>query len=137
MFIDEVISILVAGGIGTFPGTIIGSTLGKIPTGPGPYTSVVESGGSGPEGTHNSTKTPAYERPNAQIVVRASDYKVAATRAQLAYNTLYPIRNQFVQGTWWRQVTMLQSKPGDIGVDDAGRAQLSFNISVTKRPSAA
>lgn len=137
MFIDEVISILVAAGAGTFPGTIIGSSIGKVPTGAGPYISVVETSGSGPEGTHNSTTLPAYERPNVQIVTRGSDYKVTAARAQLAYNAFFPIRNQFVQGTWWRQVIMLQSKPGDIGPDDVGRAQLSFNISVVKRPSAA
>lgn len=137
MFIHELISILVDAGVGTFPGTIVASSKGRIPTGAGPFISVITTGGSGPEGTHNSTQKPAYERPTAQIVVRANDYEVAATRAQLAYNTLFPIRNQFIQGTWWRQVTMLQSIPGDIGPDDAGRAQLSFNISVTKRPSAA
>lgn len=136
MFIDEVISILVAAGVGTFPGTIVGSSKGRIPP-TGFVLTVTTTGGSGPEGTHNSTDKPAYVRPTVQVVAHEVSFIIAAGKAQAAYDALFPIRNTFIQGTWWRQVIMLQSMPGDIGLDDVGRAQLSFNAEVTKRPSAA
>lgn len=136
MFLDELISVFVAAGVGTFNTNIFASTKANIPPGDGPYLSVVETGGSGPEDTHNSQKLPAYVRPNAQVVARAKSYSVARTMAGAAYAAVYPVKNQLVSGVWWRQVNCLQ-EPFDMGADDVGRVQVAFNIQVTRRPNAA
>ncbi len=143
MFTEELLSILVDAGVGTLatgtnppPFSLFSSSKSQIPGGSGPFLSVTETGGSGPEGTHNSTKMPAYQRPNAQLVVRASTYAVARAMAMAAYAALFPVRNRFVMGCWWRQVIILQ-EPFDMGLDATSRATCGFNIAVTKRPNAA
>jgi hypothetical protein len=135
-FIDDLVTILQTARVGTLGRDIFASSKANIPTGAGPYISITESGGSGPENTHNSTDKPAYVRPNAQILTRATDYVIARNKAQAAYNALYPVRNRFVNNVWYRDLTILQ-EPFDLGLDDVGRAQVAFNISVTKRPDAA
>ena len=134
MFLDDIVKILTDAGIPT--ASIFVSSKAVIPVGAGPYISVTETGGSGPEGTHNSTVLPAYVRPNAQILVRATSYPTARTTADTAWNALFAVKNQLVNGVFWRQVIMLQ-EPFDFGVDANGRATVVFNIAVTKRKNAA
>jgi hypothetical protein len=137
-FADDLISLFVAAGMGT-AGTdlLIGpralvsdaaAATGVLTINPQP--------GSAPEGTHNSTDAPAYVRPSAQIVARAKTLAVAEAKAQAAYNVLYKVRNQFVNGVWYRQITIV-GEPFPIGEDDNDLLRVVFNIECVKRLSAA
>jgi minor capsid protein len=137
----DVITLIVTANLGTYSptdaGTILKGSKSVIPAGAGPFITLTETGGSDVEGTHNLTTVPAYVKPTVQVVVRASSYDVAFARAQAIYNLIYPIRNRMVNGTWWREVRMLQSEPMDIGLDADNRPRLSFNFECTKRQSPA
>lgn len=95
-FIEELVKLLTDAGVGTFGTNIFASTSAEIPVGAGPYLSIVETGGTSPERTQNSVAVPAYQRPTAQLVVRASTYSAARTMARAAYNALVGVRNQTV-----------------------------------------
>jgi hypothetical protein len=100
----------------------------------GPFVSIIRTGGLGSEDTHNLTDQPAYERPTAQIVVRAQNYEDAETMAQQLYDLLWPIQNQMINGTWWRELNV-RSEPFDLPVDEKGLPRIAFNIDVAKRTS--
>jgi hypothetical protein len=138
MFVDDIVTILTAAGVGTFNMNIFESSKASIPPGPGPYLTISETGGSGPEGTHNAASAgfPAYVRPNAQILVRGVSYSAARMMADNAYSALFPIRNQYINGVFWRQIVCLQ-EPFDFGLDDLTRPTIVFNIACTKRRDAA
>lgn len=119
-------------GLGTYGTSLFKGSKATYPIGDGPYVTIIETGGTAPEGTHNSPTKPAYVRPSVQIVTRAKKRDDARNRAQALYLLLYPVRDQFVNGTWWRSVTVVQ-EPFDLGVDDAGRIRFAFNINVVKR----
>lgn len=91
--LEEIVTILEDAGVGTYGTDIFDSSKADIPTGAGPYLSIIETGGAPPERTQNSVSTPAYPQPTAQLVVRATDYTDARTMARAAYNALAPIRN--------------------------------------------
>ncbi len=135
MLLDDIVTILQTASVGTDGVNIFQTSKASIPPGDGPYLSVKESGGSGPEGTHNSEfiGMPGYVRPNAQFIVRALDYDVAMTMARAAWFAMRRTKNQFVNGVWWKHVICLQEPNDLMGIDDLGRAQVSFNVSVTKR----
>lgn len=137
MFLDDLVTILTTAGVGTFNVNIFASSKATIPPGAGPYLTLAETGGSGPEGTHNAAAAgfPAYVRPNAQILVRALSYSAARAMSDAAYSALFPVRNRFVNGVFWRQIVCLQ-EPFDMGLDDLNRATVVFNIACTKRKSA-
>jgi hypothetical protein len=97
---------------------------------------VIPTGGQAPEGTHNLTDVPAYVRPAAQIVCRATTQAAAEAKIQLAYNKLFQVRNRLVNGTWYRQITIVQ-EPFPIGEDDNDLVRFVFNINCVKRLSAA
>jgi hypothetical protein len=135
MFIDDLITILTTAGVGTFNVNIFASSKAQIPTGAGPYLSITQTSGSGPENTHNAAGIGriAYERPNAQLLARAQTYPAALGMIDAAFKAVFPVRNRFVNGVWWRQVVCLQ-QPFDFGLDDLNRICFVFNIAVTKRP---
>lgn len=108
----------------------------RLATGDGPIVSIFRTGGSGDEGTHNATFVPAYERPTAQIVARATDYDVAEDMALRLHAFLWPIQNTFIEGTWWRELNV-RSEPFDLPLDEKQRARLAFNIDCVKRVSPA
>lgn len=140
MFTDDILAILVAAGVGT-PGTnMFESSAALIPTGAGPYLTVTETGGSGPEGTHNTVALglPAYQRPNAQIFVRAATKIPARAMIDAAYRALvgFGMKSQSINGVWYQKIVPLQ-EPSDFGKDASGRICYVFNIAVTKRPNAA
>lgn len=108
----------------------------RIPDSNGPYVSVIRSIGQGTEGTHNSTTVPAYERPGAQIVARATDYDVAEAKILALYAFMFPIRNQFINGTYWRELNVL-GEPFDLPPDEKQRVRIAFNINCVKRVSPA
>ncbi len=94
--IEELVSILVAAGVGTSAGNIFAASSADIPTGSGPYLTIEPTGGLFAERTHNETSSPAYQRPTAQIVVRAKTYSAARTMANAAYTALVNVRNQTI-----------------------------------------
>lgn len=136
MFTDDLVTILVNAGVGLGNVSIFIGAKVALPAGPGPFLTIRETGGASPEGTHNLINKPAYVRPTAQIVTRAEDLVDARTMAQQAYEALFPIRNQFINGTWWRSITIVH-EPGELGEDDLGRPRIFFNIECTKRLSPA
>lgn len=134
----DLIFLLEGGGLGLTYGTnLFKGPMAIIPTtAPGPFVSLIRTGGLGVDGTHNLTSEPAYELPTAQIVVRAQDYDDAETLALQIWNLFYGVQNQFINGTWWQQLNP-RSQPFDLPLDEKGRPRIAFNIDVVKRMSPA
>ncbi len=106
----------------------------RIPDGNGPFVSLIRSGGQGAEGTHNLTTVPAYERPTAQILTRAKDTETAEGMALKLHAFMYPIRDVFINGCWWRELNVL-SEVFELPPDEQQRARQAFNIRGVKRVS--
>lgn len=98
VFVEEIVGLLVTAGVGVFGTNIFASSKANIPSGAGPFLSIVETGGTAPERTQNEIGPPAYTRPSAQITVRATKYSEARTMARAAYNALVGVRNTNVPG---------------------------------------
>lgn len=129
-FADDIISLFVAGGLG-----LAGTTLFIGPKAVVPSDSslvVTPTGGFAPEGTHNSVDVPAYVRPTAQIVARGLTSAAAETLIGRAYQVLFPVRNQFVNGVWYRSITIVQ-EPFPLGEDENDLIRWAFNINIVKR----
>lgn len=62
----------------------------SLPTGAGPYTTIIDTGGTSPLETHDGSK---YERMSCQIVVRATNRQAARTRALAIWRALDGRRN--------------------------------------------
>jgi Bacteriophage minor capsid protein len=131
---DEIAAKLVAGGVGVLGSSIFIGSRTALPSGAGPYLTLIETGGYLPIRTHNSTSNPAYQRPSFQIMCRASGYKAARLMCQNAYDALAGVRNVTLNGTWYLEISPMQ-EPIDMGLDENGRARVAFNIEVVKRPS--
>ena len=134
-FIEDVITVLTDAGVGTYPTTIMATSAAKIPdTLPsGGLVHLHEYGGSAPERTHNRISPPAYQNPALQIKVRGATYSEARTKARAAYNALEGIRNVTIGGTFYRHIKVNQ-EPFDMGLDNAGRPTVGFNVSATLQP---
>jgi hypothetical protein len=136
-FLDDLASVLVGGGLGTLGTDLFLSSRAVVPALPsGSTVHIIETGGTAPHNTHNSTASPAYLQPGAQITVRANDYRVAITKARAVYESLYGIRNEFIGSGWYLWVKPLQ-EPFDLGVEDNGQSRVAFNVIAryNKRPS--
>lgn len=133
---DDLVVLFVANSIGVYGTTLFLGARAKIPAGAGPFTSIIETGGASPLGTHNSTLVPAYIRPSFQFVCRAEKYVDARDKAQAVYDLVFPIRNRIINGSYWVKVMIVQ-EPFDLQPDDVGRARVTFNIDVEKRISPA
>ena len=131
-FLDEIAARGVAQGLGVIGTSIFLSSKAVIPTGNGPYTSIIATGGAGARYTHN-TNAPDSQRPGAQILVRALSYPVAEAKARAWYDAL-TLRNTTLSGTYYQDLLPTQ-EPFDLGLDTTGRAQVAFNVLATKRPS--
>jgi len=93
-FIEELVKILENAGVGTRAVNIFATAQAVIPDGPGPYLSVIETGGAAPLRVHNPPVFQAkYGRPAAQIAVRALDSAVGRAMSYAAYTALLSIRN--------------------------------------------
>jgi hypothetical protein len=94
---QELIAILSAAGLAT-PGTdaFIGRSvdLNSIP-GTGPHVIVIDTGGTAPIEAHGPNGS-LYERLSAQVVIRATNFVVARTRALAIWRELHGVRNQTV-----------------------------------------
>lgn len=94
-FAAEIIGLLEGASVGTFGVDIFTSSKSVVPDGDGPYTSLLETGGTAGLRVHDQLK-PKYPRPAARIVVRATDPKVAHDLCWVAYNALAGVRNATV-----------------------------------------
>jgi hypothetical protein len=138
-FLEEIAAKLVAAGVGTY-GTgassparsIFSTSRAIIPSGSGPYMTLVETGGTAPTRVQSRSGA-TTKRPTAQIMVRASDYASARAMCQAAYDALDGVFNTTLSGVNYLSITARQ-EPTDIGLDDAGRAMVAFNILCEKEP---
>lgn len=132
-FLDEIAAKLVTASVGTIGSNIFLGSKAIIPVGNGPYLSLVETGGSAPTRIQNVAAAHT-QRPTAQVSVRAKSYQAARTMLQAAYAALDGTFNTTLSGTFYQSITARQ-EPTDVGLDDAGRAMIVFNIEVEKQPS--
>lgn len=100
-FVEEILALLVSGGIGSFGSTIFIGSKAIVPiSGDGPFVNINPTGGLFPINTQNVIGV-TYQRPAAQIVVRAGgDPSTQFTRAYAkafdVYNILTAVRNRDV-----------------------------------------
>jgi hypothetical protein len=134
MIIDEICDRLVVKGVGAMNLTIFTGSRANIPTGSGPYLSVVSTGGTGSSKTHNNTAT---QRPTLSLTSRASAPLLAYALARAAYDALggeNGLHNITLSGVFYLRIVARQ-EPTDIGADSSGRTMWVFNIDVEKEPS--
>lgn len=131
MFIDDLVTILTQAGVGTAGTTIFWSSKAPIPTGDGPYLSIIETGGTDPWLVHNAGSY--YQRPSAQILARGKSYDATRNMIKNAYNALVRKRNVTINSVWYVSIDIHQ-EPFDLAVDDSGRIRYAFNITAVKRP---
>ena len=132
-FLDDIASRLVSAGVGVIGSSIFLSSKAVIPTGSGPYISLMETGGVAPRRVQNRNGA-AVIRPSVQVVVRASTYPAARTKAEDAYRALDGIFNTMLNGTFYVKITARQ-EPTDTGLDESGRPRLTFNLDAERIPS--
>lgn len=130
---DDLVSILVNGGYGIYNTNIGLSSKWSIPAGNGPYTTIIETGGTGAVRTQNSAPQAAYRRPGASITVRSISPSIAKAKAELAYVLFAAVKNTLVNGVWYVEITPTQ-EPFDMQKDDKSRQMFTFNVLGFKRP---
>lgn len=100
-FEDELVKILETANVGRFGTTIFvgggasipGGAVGSAPAAQLPASlHITPTGGPAPERVHNQA-APAYHRPTAQLVARASDFAAARSLAWRAYDAMVAVRN--------------------------------------------
>lgn len=102
-------------------------------TNTGPFVSIIEAGGTNPEYTRDLPGV-AYVHPSVSITVRHASSDTARALARTIYNALAAVENQTVDTTYYVRLYPRQ-EPFDMGLDDVGRAQFTFNVLADKRPS--
>jgi hypothetical protein len=128
-------------GYGTYGATLFKGSKAvlpdTIPLGYRALITVIRTGGQGDEGTHNlSRDVIAYERPSAQVIVRADNPANAEAVAAELYETIFNFYDRLVNGTWWRTCSPKQ-EPFELPLDEKGRARYVFNVECVKRTSPA
>jgi hypothetical protein len=134
-FLEDLSTVLVDAAVGVVgtgyadpTRTIFRTTKAVIPDGPGPYISLISTGGTGDERTHNSVAVPSYEFPGAQVVLRGINPVEVQAKAKDAHRAIGAVRNRTINGTHYRDVKCLQ-QPFDDGVDDTSkRIVYKFNV---------
>lgn len=74
---EELAQKIVDAGLGTLNTDLFLSPKKPIPTGDGPYTFLIDTGGTAPDETHDGAR---YERLSVQVTVRAKSYATGRTR---------------------------------------------------------
>jgi hypothetical protein len=110
---------------------IFRSTRDTVPDGPGPYGVIILTGGTGPLYVQNATG-PNLRRPGAQLRVIADSFKIAYDKSLEWYSRLTTVRNRTVNSVVYVRIVPLQ-EPFDGALDNKGRAQVIFNVLITKR----
>lgn len=121
-------------GVGVLGTNMFLGRRANIPSGVGPYLSIVLTAGLAPERTHYEATVPAYQLPGAQLLARARDWDDAYEMITAAYNAVIVVRNQFIGTTWYRSIKVA-GEPLELTVDEKDRARFSLNIIGDKRPS--
>lgn len=144
-FKRDLVTLCVSAGVGTHNETIFTSGKSSPPLlADGRATLVIiETGGTSPERT-NTTRVggqvqkvtmPAYERPSAIFITRATTPAAAEAMCRAAYNAVVGVRNTFVNSGWYREINPLSEPADATGPDDRGQARYTFNVIAIKRPS--
>lgn len=92
-FEEEVARVLFDASLGVVNTTIFFGPVADIPKGNGTYISIIDTGGTTPEETHDGS---LYESLSFQLVVRSTDRKAARTRALACWRALHGLRNTTV-----------------------------------------
>lgn len=107
--------------------------MSAIPAGDGPWSHLTSTGGTRGQKVQD-VPGEAWEEPSAQCVATAKTPSLARARAKVMRNALIIVRNIFINGTWYMNITADQP-PFDFPVDALGRARCVFNIRAVKQPS--
>jgi hypothetical protein len=128
---DDVFARLVAQGVVSALGVdcFMGANA-AIPSGDGPYISLISTGGPGPLDTHNAVA--AYPRASLQVLTRATSSVVARAKAAAAMAALN-VRNVTVGSGYYLWIRPVQSELTDLGVDERKRPRFAFNIETHRR----
>lgn len=94
----------------------------------GAVINMIGTGGASPEYTQNNTITPSYLNPAVQVTVTANEAEIADRVIDKVMYSLCKIRNQTINGNWYRWVKPLQSQPIDMGIDKRGQAKRVLNF---------
>lgn len=92
-FEGEVMSLIVAAGLGTIATDLFYGPNAPIPTGDGPYTTVIDTGGTEPAETHGDER---YENLSFQVLVQGLSTATARTRANLIWDALDGVQDTLV-----------------------------------------
>lgn len=129
---DDLVTLMEDAGAGTGGTDIFVGPQASIPNIAAGVITIRATSGSGPERTHNSVTLPAYINPSAQIVIRAATWPAAQEKARRAYNAVIGVRNQIINGGFYREINSLQ-EPFDLPLEDRGQIAQAFNVTATKR----
>lgn len=121
--IDAMVARLIAATSATTQ-TVFSSNAAALPAGPGPFLTLVETGGMAPDGTHNGGPL-VYRQPAFQVTARGA-YPAARALADEAYVAL-TVTEQVWSGLRFLRVRPLQ-EPFELAPDDNGRARVVFNV---------
>lgn len=123
-FDRDLASLIVAQGFASEIGVdLFLSRNAKLPTGDGPYVSLVELSGHGVKNTHSST----YPNVTAQLTIRALKNTTARTLAFQVFAYFNSVDNATVNGTFYQWIRSVQA-PYELPADDASRARWAFNV---------
>src|SRR5262245_37595445 len=120
-FLDEIAARIVSQGAGILNTNLFLSSKAIIPTGTGPYTTIIETGGMTSRRTQNNK---SIQRPSAQIVVRASSYPAARAQALLVYKALggdEGLSNVMLGSTFYQSIRPVQQLTDQL-LDELSRA---------------
>ena len=125
---DDLEVLIEGAGLGTLGTDLFFGSNADIPTGSGPYTQIIITGGTTGIRIHNKVDGDDISRPGFQVVVKANSYRTAETRALALYRLIAAVRNATINGTFYLDMRPTQSKPFDGGIDNVGKAQSKFNV---------
>jgi len=103
---------------------------GTLPAGKVSGMVIAQYAGNPPELTCGSDGI-TIEMPRLQLTVRNVDESTGMTKARLAAVALSKIKNQSIEGTYYRTVNVLQT-PGLLGRDSNNRPMYGFNLEAEK-----
>ena len=127
--LNDVATRLIANNVVTAVGTDLFLTRNtKLPVGDGPYLSLVELPGSGPDYVHDGV----YPNPKFQVVARAMRATDARTLAAAVHADLQTARNITIGSTFYLWI-LPEGEPFELPADDASRARYAFNVRVMLR----
>lgn len=133
MILDDLAMYLEAQGLGTRRVTIFAGRIPEDAPGSGVADGIIvlfAVPGLGPEHVHDIVG-PAVSQPVVQVRVRGAavpgGYAAMWSTAEQAYKVLDSVRNQTINGVFYRHILALQS-PFGLGEDQYNRPTLVFNV---------